>query len=85
MITLSPTLSRSDDSCWPLINACQDAIKAKQVEIDGGNAALSLSEARIKTLAEQRDSAESKLNAIWRNPWVDLGVGVLVGGFLFRR
>ncbi len=80
---LSTSLStgaRADGECLPLISACRDALKAKQVEVDAGNEALKRSIEQTVVVQKELNSA----TAWYKSPYLWAIVGVAVGGFALR-
>jgi len=83
ILSLSP-VCYAEKNCDALVYSCTEALKAKDVAIDAAKGVIVVQDDVNRLLNERVVQLESSKSAIWNNPFVLIGLGV-IGGFVLAK
>lgn len=72
-------------SCLDLVKTCDAAIESQGKAIEIRDLRLKAQEDHIGRLTEERDNAEKRASAWYRNPWLWGAVGFGLGVYVMKR
>jgi hypothetical protein len=72
-------------TCPEVLSACAAAYDARVEELRLSDLALTQSKDNSVQLTKEVEEANAKLDSLWRNPYVLIGVGLLGGAILFKN
>lgn len=79
------TQAGNPPNCSDVINACDIALKDKQSQIEIRDLRIKESQDEISRQTKVITDQDSKLNSIFRNPWVYGALGLAAGAYLMRK
>ena len=84
LLSMSPSLTMAagttPPSCDDVLNACGEALKARDKELDLSKLAVQERTSQVDTVQKEYESDENKLNAFYRNPVFLIVLG-FAGGY----
>lgn len=83
-MTQSLTVLAETPTCNSVLQKCDEALQARKKELNLCNLALTQNLSETGELSTKLSDSEDKLNSIWRNPFLLIGLG-LVGGVLLVK